>query len=114
NPAVTFEGVVRGRRYRHRDLGAPEDAGEAEARRWIQDFGRSREGRSYRPWVERFLAGSLPLHFGDDPREHGWRLFPLERRQSLLELRARHEPASGAAPAARSSKALLERLSREL
>ncbi len=114
NPSVTFEGVVRGLRYRYQDTGGAAEDGEREARRWIADFGRSREGRAYRPWVERFLDGDLPLRFGDDPRERWWRLFAQQSRLSLLELRARAEPASGAAESARELKSLLERLSREL
>jgi len=114
NPSVTFEGVVRGLRYRSRDLGHEPGAGEHTARALIAAFGRSREGRAYRPWVERFLAGQLPLTFGDDPREHWWRLFPLQRKQSLLELSGRESPPSKAAESARTLRALLERLSREL
>jgi SAM-dependent MidA family methyltransferase len=114
NPSVTFEGVVRGLRYRALDLGAGPETGEQSARRCIAEFGRSREGRAYRPWVERFLAGRLPLAFGDDPREHWWRLFPLQRKYSLRELAARDAPASKTAESARALRGVLERLSREL
>jgi SAM-dependent MidA family methyltransferase len=114
NPAVTFEGVVRGLCYRFRDLGGHEEDGVREAKRWISAFGRSREGRAYRPWVECFLEGRLPLHFGHDPRERWWRLFPLQRKQHLLELRGRHDPSSGAAESARQVKVFLDRLTREI
>ncbi len=114
NPSVTFEGVVRGLRYRARDLGQKPEDGEHAARAFITEFGRSREGRAYRAWVERFLAGQLPLTFGDDPREHWWRLFPLKRKLSLLELSGRASPQSDTAESARALRTLLERLSREL
>jgi SAM-dependent MidA family methyltransferase len=114
NPSIAFEGLVRGLRYRERDLGHDEEDGVRKARRFIAEFARSREGRAYRPWAERFLEGRLPLRFGDDPREHWWRLFPLERNQRLLELRGRHEPGSTAVDAARQLKSFLARLSREI
>src|SRR6185369_12916 len=41
NPSVAFEGVMRGLRYRYRDLGKPEAQAKLEAERWIFDFGRS-------------------------------------------------------------------------
>ena len=114
NPSVTFEGVVRGLRYRYRDLGASEEAAVRDARRWIAEFARSAEGRAYRSWAERFLDGRLPLRFGADPRERWWRLYPLERQQRLLELRGKAEPASGAADSARALKSFLDRLRREI
>ncbi|HTQ03619.1 MAG TPA: SAM-dependent methyltransferase [Polyangiaceae bacterium] len=112
NPSIAFEGVVRGSTYRARDLGAEPAEGERRARAWIADFGRSREGHAYRPWVDRFLGGELEPSFGADPREHWWRLFPLERKQSLLELRGRRD--AGAADSARALRSFLERLSREI
>jgi SAM-dependent MidA family methyltransferase len=114
NPSVTFEGVVRGLRYRSRDLGRPEQAGVEQARRWIDEFGRSRAGRAYRPWAERFLSGRLPLSFGEDPRERWWRVIPLQKRQSFLELLGRARPASAEAGSARTIASFLERLSREI
>jgi SAM-dependent MidA family methyltransferase len=114
NPSITLEGVVRGRRYRSRDLGGSDADGTREAHAWIQDFGRSPEGRAYRPWVERFLDGRLPPRFGDDPRERWWRLFPQQRKQLLLELRGRDDPRSGATESARHMRAFIERLSREI
>jgi len=114
NPSVTFEGVVRGLTYRYRDLGREPDEGKREAERWIAAFGRSREGRSYRPWVDRFLAGGLPLSFGSDLRERWWRLMPLQTKLGVLELRARHEPNSGAVASARAFRSFLERISREI
>lgn len=114
NPAVTFEGVVRGLRYRYADLGFPAEAGEQEARRWIHEFGRSREGHGYRPWVERFLEGRLPLRFGDDLRERWWRLFPEQSKHSLLELRERCQPASPLESSARNHELVLNRLAREI
>jgi SAM-dependent MidA family methyltransferase len=114
NPSVAFEGLVRGLRYRERDLGNSEPAGEARALGWIRDFGRSREGRAYRPWVERFLAGKLPLSFGEDLREHWWRIIPQEIKFGLLELRGRADQDSSAASSARALRSFLDRLSREI
>ena len=114
NPSVAFEGIVRGLRYRWRDLERPEQDGTELARRWIHDFGRSRLGRAYRPWVERFLAGELPLAFGDDLRERWWRLIPVQKKQSFLELLGRRDAASAEAQSARTIKTFLERLSREI
>ena len=114
NPSVTFAGVERGVRLRYRDLGRPEEDGARQARQWIADFARSREGRAYRPWVERFLAGRLPPAFGDDPRERWWRLVPLRTKLGVLELRARLDPGSAAAESARDLRTFLDRLSREI
>jgi len=114
NPSLAFEGVVRGLCYRYRDLGQPEEQGRREAERWISDFGRSPEGRAYRPWVERFLAGRLPLSFGTDLRERWWRFMPLQTKLGVLELAGRRDPACAEARSARTLKAFLERLSREI
>jgi SAM-dependent MidA family methyltransferase len=114
NPSVAFAGLVRGRRYRERDLGRTEQSGEAQALDWIRAFGRSREGRAYRPWVDRFLAGRLPLSFGDDLREHWWRVVPLETRCGLLELKGRTQPGASDAASARALRHFLERLVRDI
>jgi SAM-dependent MidA family methyltransferase len=114
NPSLAFEGLVRGLCYRYRDLGQPEEQGRREAERWISDFARSPEGRAYRPWVERFLAGRLPLSFGAVLRERWWRLMPLQTKLGVLELAERRDPASSEARSARTLKAFLERLSREI
>ena len=114
NPSVAFEGLMRGLRYRCRDLGEPEDAGVARGRRWIHDFGRSRAGRAYRPWADRFLDGGLPLYFGDDPRERWWRLVHLKTKLGVLELRARQDPAAPEEAAARALRGFVDRLSREI
>jgi SAM-dependent MidA family methyltransferase len=114
NPSVAFEGVARGLRYRHADLGGSETAAVEEARRWVRDFGRSREGRAYRPWADRFAEGRLPPAFGADPRERWWRLVPLRTKLGLLELRARHEPASDVGSSARALAPFLDRLAREI
>jgi len=114
NPSVAFEGIVRGLTYRCRDLGRDDEQAQREAKRWIGAFGRSREGRSYRPWADRFLAGRLPLSFGSDLRERWWRLMPLATKLGVLELGGRHDPASGDAASARALKSFLDRLSREI
>lgn len=114
NPSVAFEGVMRGLRYRARDLGGPESAAETQALAWIREFGRSREGRAYRPWTERFLAGQLPLSFGEDLREHWWRVVPLETKFGLLELRGRTDPGSSDASSARALRSFLDGLAREV
>jgi SAM-dependent MidA family methyltransferase len=112
NPSVAFDGVVRGLRYRYQDLGQPEALAQQESRRWIRDFARSREGRAYRPWVERFLAGHLPPSFGDDPRERWWRLTSLQTKLNVLELRARQDHS--ATTSAADLRTFLDRLSREI
>jgi hypothetical protein len=114
NPSVAFAGVVRGLGYRYRDLGKAEEDGQNEALRWIRGFARSREGRAYRPWVDRFLEGRLPPTFGEDPRERWWRLAPMRENLGVLELRARHEPGSEAAQKARVLRTFLDRLAREI
>ena len=117
NPAVAFAGLSRGLRYRAHDLGAAEDDGDREAEQWLRDFARSREGRAYRPWIERYLTGRLPLAFGDDPRERWWRLIPLQKQLGYAELRARHVAGVAAAQAAGSARAVrtfLDRVSLEI
>lgn len=114
NPSVAFHGLVRGLRYRARDLGGSEDDALEQARAWIRDFGWSREGRAYRPWVERFLAERLPLGFGEDLREHWWRLTPAQTRLGALEIVGRVLPEAAEHELARELRALLDGLSREL
>jgi len=114
NPSVAFTGLVRGLRYRARDLGTPEERAESTALGFIRDFGRSREGRAYRPWAERFLAGQLPLAFGADLREHWWRVIPLSTKLGLLELRGRAAPASSDASSARALRSFLDGLTRDI
>ncbi len=114
NPSVAFAGVVRGLRYRYRDLGKSEDDGAREALAWVRDFARSREGRGYRPWVERFVAGDLPPAFGGDPRERWWRLIPLQTKLGVAELRARRDPSPDDDHIVRELRSVLDRLSREI
>src|SRR5690606_6551519 len=61
NPAVAFCGFVRGLGLRYADLGRDEATGQRLALGWIGEFGRSREGRAYLPWVQSFLDGSLSI-----------------------------------------------------
>ncbi|HYQ01285.1 MAG TPA: SAM-dependent methyltransferase [Polyangiaceae bacterium] len=114
NPSLAFEGVLRGLRYRYRDLGQSEEQGKLEAERWIANFARSVEGRAYRPWAERFLAGALPPSFGADLRDRWWRLMPLQTKLGVLELEERRNPASNEARAARTLRTFLARLGREI
>ena len=114
NPSVAFAGLVRGLRARCRDRGQNESEGDERARRWIRDFGRSREGRAYRPWAERFLEGRLPPSFGDDPRERWWRLVQLKTKLGVLELRGRQDPAAGEAASVRAFRSFIDWLSREI
>ena len=114
NPSVAFAGVVRGLRYRYRDLGKSEEDGAREALAWVRDFGQSREGRGYRPWVERFVAGDLPPAFGGDPRERWWRLMPLQTKLGVAELRARRDPSPDGDRTVSELRGVLERLSREI
>jgi SAM-dependent MidA family methyltransferase len=114
NPSVAFAGLVRGRSRRSADRGEPADAGGREALDWIRAFGRSRAGRAYRPWVDRFVDGALPPSFGagGDPRERWWRLTTLQTKLGVLELRARRDPS--AAGAARALSSFVDRLSGEV
>lgn len=119
NPSVAFEGLVRGLRYRSRDLGQAEEEGARLAERWIRDFGRSRAGRSYRPWVDRFLARRLPLSFGDgsDLRERWWQLSPMHTKIAIADLRAglgSEIERDEAAAQARTLRALVDRLSHDI
>lgn len=114
NPSVAFEGVVRGLEYRQRDLGQKAGDGASQARQWIADFGRSREGRGYRLFTDAFLAGELAPRFGDDLRERWWRLSSVQHKLCLLELRARLDPSSSAAESARTLKTFLDRLTHEI
>jgi SAM-dependent MidA family methyltransferase len=114
NPTIAFQGLVRGRRYRHADLSGSPDEGEREARRFVEQFGKSREGRAYRPWVERFLGGQLPLEFGKDLRERWWRLEPLERKLGLRELEARTRDDPDEKASVRALSSFLKRLTREI
>lgn len=110
NPSVTFHGLLRGLGNRYEDLGQSREAGEDEARRWLQHFTRTREGHSYRPWVEAFLSGRLPPSFGRDVREHWWRLVPLDERYNLTAFQARLEGSAEKLALAREIKALLSGL----
>ena len=114
NPSVVFAGLVRGLSYRYRDLGRSEDDGAREALGWVRDFGRSRDGRAYRPWVDRFVTGDLLPAFGGDPRERWWRLIPLQTKLGIAELRARRDPTSDDDGAVRDLRGVLDRLSREI
>jgi len=114
NPSVAFAGVVRGLRHRYRDLGRSEDEATREAVCWVRDFGRSRDGRAYRPWVDRFAAGDLPPAFGGDPRERWWRLIPLQTKLGIAELRARRDPTADDGGAVRDLRGVLDRLSRAI
>jgi SAM-dependent MidA family methyltransferase len=114
NPSIAFHGLLRGLRYRAGDLGRSEAEAEDQARSWIRDFGRSREGRGYRPWVERFLEERLPLVFGDDLRDYWWRLVPAQTRLGALEIIGRVVPAAAEPDVARELRALLDGLAREL
>ena len=49
NPSIVFEAVVRGRRYRCRDLGRPDEEGEREALRWIRDVRPLERGEGVPP-----------------------------------------------------------------
>lgn len=114
NPSVAFEGVARGLRYRALDQGQDEAGATSQAFDWISDFGKSREGRAYRPWVERFVAGQLPLAFGADLREHWWRVIPLAIKQGLLELKGRTVQGQADAGSARAIRTFLDTLAREI
>lgn len=114
NPSLAFAGLVRGLRYRYRDLGRPEELATLEAERWIREFGSSPIGRGYRGWVDRFLAGRLPISFGDDLRERWWQLMPMQTKFGVLELAGRRAPDSSEARAARTLKSFLDRMSHEI
>ena len=114
NPSIAFEGLTRGLRYRYRDQGLSEAAGVRLGRQWIEGFGKSRLGHAYRPWVDRFLEGQLEPTFGDDLREHWWRLLPLRQKHEVRALLARQTGDVAASSAARDMQTLLERLSGEI
>lgn len=95
NPAVAFSGLVLGTGFRYEDLGKGATTGRELARTWIAEFGRSREGRAYEPWVQCFLEGSLSLDGVDDPRRPWWNLVELEQRRDLA--RFQHEADRGRA-----------------
>jgi hypothetical protein len=73
NPSVAFHGIHRGLKFAFQDAG--ESDGEAEnralveTRRWLALFAESEIGAPYQPWVEAYLAGELPLTFGNDAGE---------------------------------------------
>lgn len=114
NPSIAFEGVVRGLRYRFLDQRRPQEDGARLAEKWIEEFALTREGHAYRPWVERFLKGGLAPEFGEDLREHWWRLLPWQQKQNVLELSSRHSGSLVEARSAQQMKALVERLSSEI
>lgn len=110
NPSIAFNGVVRGRRMRAEHEGLDPERGEREAHAWLETFTRSPWGRSYRGWVERFLSGDLPPRFGEDLREHWWRLLPLQQRLETLALRARLDDAGRTGRSHREITRFVERL----
>lgn len=114
NPSIAFEGVARGRRYRHLDTGSSEEQGTREAHRWIAEMVRTTYGRAYRPWAERFLEGRLPASFGEDLRERWWQLAPLRQRGHLLELRAQRGIGEDSVSAATELATFLEKRSSEV
>ncbi len=114
NPTVAFEGLVRGLRYRYRDLDRDENEGRNQATRWLEEFAYSAEGHAYRPWVERFLRGELPVSFGHDLREHWWRLTALQQKCRLLQLRHRAAPSTASSDASSDIAELLQRLAGEI
>ena len=90
SPLLVFEGLVRGRRYLWADLASDELRGEKEAMAWIRQFARTREGHSYRPWVDRFIAGETYDQEEDEPRRCWWNLTYQRQRAAVQSLRARH------------------------
>ena len=71
NPSIVFEALFLGLSNRYRDLGLenPEQKALSDARKWIADFGKTKEGRPYSKWIRQYLDGNLPVRFGDDPFE---------------------------------------------
>lgn len=86
DPAVAFAGLVQGTGLRYEDLGKGRATGHALARSWIAEFGRSREGRAYEPWVRCFLDGPRSLDPVEEPRRPWWNLVELEQRRDLARL----------------------------
>jgi len=97
NPAAAFCGFVRGTELRYEDLGEGAARGRDLARSWLSEFGRSREGRAYLPWVQGFLEGSLRLDEVDEPRRPWWNLVELEQRRDLARLQQQAERAQALA-----------------
>jgi hypothetical protein len=73
NPSVAFHGIHRGLTFAFQDAGDSDAEAEnralVETRRWLELFAASEIGTSYQPWVEAYLAGELPLTFGNDAGE---------------------------------------------
>ncbi len=115
NPSLAFEGVVRGLRYRYRDLGQPEEQAARQAERL--DFRLWALAR--RPRLPS-LGGALPrgassaLVWRRSARAAGGDSMPMQTKLGLLELAGRRDPASTEARSARTLKAFLERISREI
>lgn len=87
NPVAAFAGFVRGTELRFEDLGKGRAVGREFARSCIAEFGRSRQGRAYQPWVHGFLEGGCSLDDIDEPRRPWWNLVELEQRRDLARLR---------------------------
>ena len=86
-PALAFAGLSRGLELRYLDLGRSEAEGQNVARSWIADFGRTREGRAYRPWIASFLAGTLNYRSPEDPRKPWSNLLGFEARAEVERLK---------------------------
>lgn len=114
HPCLVLPGFERGRRLRYRDLGLAEQDAQEEAHAWLRAFSRSPEGRGYRPWIERHLAGELPRTFGNEPRIPWWNLTELRQRRNVAQLRARLSPSDETRRAAETLSDAVARLVRQL
>jgi SAM-dependent MidA family methyltransferase len=95
DPEAAFAGFTRGRRLRCLDLGEDPARGVAQAQALLDSFARSREGRAYRPWVERYRdPHSSPALTSDDPRRPWWNLVELRQRRDRLRLERGEDAAA--------------------
>ena len=115
NPSVAFAGVVRGLRYRCRDLGRPEDDG---ARAGAAAGSATSAARARGAPIARGSTGSSPAgcrrRSATIRASAGGAWSTLQTKLGVLELRARQDPASSDAASARALRGLLDRLSREI
>src|SRR5690606_26795392 len=84
------------------------------ATRWIAAFARSPEGRGYRPWAERYLAGDRTSSFDQDPRISWWNLTELRQKRNLAQLRQRSVPTQSNAEQEALLSTCVDLLSRQL
>lgn len=114
HPSIVFAGLSRGLEHRYADLKRRDGDAEQAATRWIAAFARSPEGRGYRPWAERYLAGDRTSSFDQDPRISWWNLTELRQKRNLAQLRQRSVPTQSNAEQEALLSTCVDLLSRQL